>query len=150
MLGVMGNQVPVEGALPIRVFDLWAHEQDVRTATGRPGNQSGLGAEVSRDAIVGVLPMRWAKAAGAKPGDGLVLRVSGGLDFERAVVVDEDGRAALARVTLPSEPTAVIELAWADLVARACGREGAEATAVGLVGDEAMARAVVDALPMSP
>ena len=149
MLGVMGHQVPVESTLPIRVFDLWAHEQDVRTATGRPGNQSGLGAEVSRDAIVSVLPMRWAKAAGAKPGDVLVLRVDGGLDFERTVIVGEDGRARLAP-DAPGEPTAVIELGWADLVARACGREGAEATAVGLGGDEEMARAVVDALPMSP
>src|SRR5207342_3643381 len=95
VLGVMGNQVPADRSLPIRVFDLWAHEQDVRAAVGRPGNESGPGAEVSRDTILSVLPVHWAKAAGATAGDVLVLRVTGGLDFERTVVVGDDGRARL-------------------------------------------------------
>jgi uncharacterized protein (TIGR03083 family) len=150
--GVMGNLVPAERSLPIRVFDLWAHDQDVRAAVGRPGNESGLGAEASRDAIVGMLPMHWAKAADAAPGDVLVVRVRGGLDFERTVVVADDGRAELAELTGggQQEPTAAIELAWADLVARACGRDGADRSPVVISGDMAKARAVVDALPMSP
>ena len=37
-----------------------------------------------------------------------------------------------------------------DLVARTNGRTGADQTAVHVTGDPAMARAVVDALPMSP
>ena len=41
VLGVMGNPVPADRSLPIRVFDLWAHEQDVRIAIGRPGNEDG-------------------------------------------------------------------------------------------------------------
>jgi uncharacterized protein (TIGR03083 family) len=153
--GVMGNLVPAERSLPIRVFDLWAHDQDVRAAVGRPGNESGLGAEASRDAIVGMLPMHWAKAAEAAAGDVLVVRVRGGLDFDRTVVVADDGRAELADPAVladsgEQEPTAAIELAWTDLVARACGREGADGTPVLISGDATMARAVVEALPMSP
>jgi uncharacterized protein (TIGR03083 family) len=150
--GVMGNLVPAERSLPIRVFDLWAHEQDVRVAVGRLGNESGLAAQASRDAIVGMLPMHWAKAAEAAPGDVLVVRVTGGLDFQRVVVVADDGRADLADLADLAEqaPTATIELDWADLVARACGREAADRTPVVTRGDATMAQAVVDALPMSP
>jgi uncharacterized protein (TIGR03083 family) len=56
LIGVMGNPVPAERSLPIRVFDLWVHEQDIRVATSRPGNQAGPGAEVGRDAILMMIP----------------------------------------------------------------------------------------------
>jgi uncharacterized protein (TIGR03083 family) len=149
--GVMGNPVPAVNALPIRVFDLWVHEQDVRCATGRPGNEDGPGARVGRGAILSMLPRYWAKDAGAQPGQSLLLKVTGGLPFARTVVVGTDGRAAIAPQGAPSpDPVAVVELAWADLVARANGRAGADESPVTITGDEAMGRAVVDALPMSP
>jgi uncharacterized protein (TIGR03083 family) len=160
MLGVMGNQVPVERTLPIRIFDLWAHEQDIRAAVGRPGNEDGPAAQVSRDAIAGMLPVHWAKSAGAVPGQVLVLRVTGGLEFERTVVVGPDGRAAIVpdgEVSADGDvgdvgagPTTVIELSWADLAARACGRDGADESPVAVRGDESLGRAVLAALPMSP
>jgi uncharacterized protein (TIGR03083 family) len=155
ILGVMGNQVPADRTLPIRIFDLWTHDQDVRAAVGRPGNEDGPAAEVSRDAIVGMLPMHWAKSAGATTGQVLVLRVSGGLEFERTVVVGPDGRASLAPEAVDGSadtagPTTVIELAWADLAARACGREGSDESPAVISGDESMGHAVLEALPMSP
>ena len=148
--GVMGNPVPAEASLPIRVFDLWAHEQDVRVATNRPGNESGPGAAVGRDAILALLPMYWAKNAGAQPGQALTLRVTGALPFERTVVVGQDGWASYAADGEPCEPVAEVELDWLDLVARANGRTAADETPVTITGDRAMASAVVDALPMSP
>jgi uncharacterized protein (TIGR03083 family) len=151
LLGVMGNPVPAERFLPIRVFDLFVHEQDIRVATGRPGSDAGPGAQVSRDVILGMVPMWWAKEAGAQPGQTLVLRVSGGLDFERTVLVGEDGRAAyIEDIPGGAQPTAVIEITWADLVARTNGRMGAADSPVVLHGDQELAQAVVDALPMSP
>jgi uncharacterized protein (TIGR03083 family) len=161
VLGVMGNPVPAQRSLPIRVFDLWVHEQDIRVATGRPGNEAGPGARVGRDAILSMVPMYWAKEAGAGPGQSLLLRVTGALPFERTVTVGPDGRAAIAKGAdaeegargaegASGEPVAVIELAWADLVARTNGRAGSLASPVAVSGNESMARAVVDALPMSP
>jgi uncharacterized protein (TIGR03083 family) len=149
--GVMGNPVPAVNALPIRVFDLWVHEQDVRCATGRPGNEDGPGARVGRGLILSMLPRYWAKDAGAQPGQSLRLKVTGGLPFERTVVVGADGRAAIAPEGTPSpDPVTVVELAWADLVARANGRAGADDSPVTITGDERLGRAVLDALPMSP
>lgn len=48
-LGPIGTEVPVARFLPIRIFDVWAHEQDVRRAVGRPGDQDGPAARVSRE-----------------------------------------------------------------------------------------------------
>ena len=38
---------PMSKALPIRVFDLWAHEQDIRRAVGLPPRVDGVAAEIS-------------------------------------------------------------------------------------------------------
>jgi uncharacterized protein (TIGR03083 family) len=148
--GVMGNPVPAEGSLPIRVFDLWTHEQDVRAATGRPGNEAGPGALVGRDCILGMLPLYWAKNAGAGPGQAFRLRVTGALPFERTMVVAADGWASYADSDPAPAPVATLELDWLDLAARANGRTGADQTPVHIEGDRAMATAMVEALPMSP
>ncbi|MFL6098786.1 MAG: maleylpyruvate isomerase family mycothiol-dependent enzyme [Actinomycetales bacterium] len=150
LTGVMGNPVPAERSLPIRVFDLWIHEQDVRVATGRPGNEAGPGAHVGRDCILGMIPLYWAKNAGAAPGQTFQLRVTGALPFERTVVVDAEGRASYAGSGPAPVPVAALELDWLDLAARANGRTGADQTPVHIEGDRAMATAMVEALPMSP
>jgi uncharacterized protein (TIGR03083 family) len=46
--GLMGRPMVLKHLLGIRVFDSWAHEQDVRRALGRPGGLDSPGAEVSR------------------------------------------------------------------------------------------------------
>jgi len=38
---------PMSKAMPIRVFDLWAHEQDIRRAVGLPPRVDGAAAEIS-------------------------------------------------------------------------------------------------------
>jgi uncharacterized protein (TIGR03083 family) len=165
VLGIMGRPMPAERSLPIRIFDLWTHEQDIRAAVHRPGNESGPAAQVSQEIIVGEVPRLWAKEAGAEPGQTLLLRVTGELPLERMVVVGDDGRATLVDSAAAAaaaaggdadgaggraDPTSVIVVDWADLAARACGREGAQDGPVWVDGDETMARAVLDELPMSP
>ena len=151
VLGVMGNPVPAERSLPIRVFDLWVHEQDIRVATSHPGNESGPGARVGRDAILQMLPSYWVEAAGARPGQSLQLVVTGALPFERLIVAGPDGSADYAvEGQEPADPDVRLELDWLDLVARANGRTAADESPVQIAGDQAMGRAVVDALPMSP
>ena len=53
------------GLMRLRVFDVWAHEQDIRRAAGQPGNLSGPAAEVAREVIVAGLPKVVAKLAAA-------------------------------------------------------------------------------------
>ena len=42
----------VRSLLAIRVFDLWAHEQDIRRALGEPGGFSGIPAAHSRERML--------------------------------------------------------------------------------------------------
>lgn len=149
--GVMGNPVPAERSLPLRVFDVWVHEQDVRVATGRPGNENGPGAQVGRDCILMMLPGYWLDAAKAQPGQAFRLRVTGALPFERTVVANEHGTASYAAEAGSSlPPVSGVELDWLDLVARTNGRAGADDTPVRITGDATMAQAMLAALPMSP
>jgi uncharacterized protein (TIGR03083 family) len=46
--GVLGFQQPLKHLLGLRVFDSWAHEQDVRRALGRPGGLSSDAAWLTR------------------------------------------------------------------------------------------------------
>jgi uncharacterized protein (TIGR03083 family) len=47
VLGILGSEVPLPRFLPIRVLDVWTHEQDVRRATGLPARLTGPGPEVA-------------------------------------------------------------------------------------------------------
>lgn len=47
--------------LPLRVFDAWAHEQDIRAALARPGNLTSHAADVSWRIIANALPNLIAK-----------------------------------------------------------------------------------------
>ena len=46
--GILGRMMKLRHLLGLRVFDSWAHEQDVRRALGRPGGLSSVAAEVAR------------------------------------------------------------------------------------------------------
>ncbi len=79
----------------MRAFDVWVHEQDLRTALGRPGNLDSPGAHVTRDMLLAALPKVVAKDAGAPRNSAVVFDVHGPLEFLRTVRVDVDGRGTL-------------------------------------------------------
>jgi len=83
-----------------RAFDAWMHEQDVRRAVGRPGNLDAPGALVTRDTLLAVLPVLFARRAHAQPGQSVRLESTGALAFTADAVVSDDGRGALSRVPL--------------------------------------------------
>jgi uncharacterized protein (TIGR03083 family) len=148
LIGVMGKPRPAQTVLRARAFDVWAHEQDIRTALGRPGNLDAPAADVAWEAIVdglaGTVP-----TAGASAGQSVVLEVTDYPTRQLALAVDQDGRC-LALPEPPADPTVRLRLRWADLVARACGRVGAEATPVAVDGDAELGRRVLAALAMTP
>ena len=49
------RQFTYEQVLFIRVLDCWIHEQDIRDAVGIPGNEHGLGADITLDTIAFML-----------------------------------------------------------------------------------------------
>jgi uncharacterized protein (TIGR03083 family) len=145
----MGGKLTYLGVLTIRVFDVWAHEQDVRRALGRPGNLDGPAAEVSRDRISLALPRVVAKDAGAPPGTTVVFDITGPLSFTRVVWVNPNGRGALVSAG-PASPTVTLSLDWETFLRLTCGRVRPEAVDVKVEGDDELARRVLGRLAITP
>lgn len=91
----LGAEQTLETAMRARAFDIWVHEQDLRTALNRPGNLDSPGAVVTRDALLAALPKVVAKKAGAPPNSAVVIDVSGPVEFLRTVRVNADGRGSV-------------------------------------------------------
>src|SRR5665811_2248036 len=61
----------------LRTFDVWTHEQDIRSALGRPGNLDSPAAAVCVSSIMHQLPKLIAKSAAVEPGHRVVMEVTG-------------------------------------------------------------------------
>ena len=132
-----------------RAFDAWMHEQDVRRAVGRPGNLDAPGALVTRDTLLAVLPVLFARRAHAQPGQSVRLESTGALAFTADAVVSDDGRGALSRVPL-NEPTAYVRADWVTWVRLLGGRLPPGDAVVEIVGDRELAQRLVDRLSFTP
>ncbi len=125
--------------MQIRIFDCWMHEQDIRTAVGIPGNEDGAAAEQSLDEVVLALGYIVGKRGRAPAGSSVLIRLTGPITRDLAVVVE--GRARVVQA-LSGEPSASLTLSSSLFVRLAGGREDAEGALarIGLGGDAALAR----------
>jgi len=153
----------------MRTFDVWAHEQDIRSALGRPGNLDSPAASVFVSAVMLQLPRLIAKGAGLEPGHAVVIDVTGPLVARQGVRVDvdEQGRARghamivgkadyAAGWYVPGEHarTSEQQAEWSTTISlsteaftrRAAGRRSVSDTAYSVEGDDAIARRVLEAL----
>ncbi|MGH8985253.1 MAG: maleylpyruvate isomerase family mycothiol-dependent enzyme [Acidimicrobiia bacterium] len=132
----------VRDLIPFRIFDSWAHEQDMRRALGMPGDLEGPAAELSLGRVTGALPFVVGKKV--KPGDGttVVFAWDG-----RTTRIGMDGGRAKPLDTAPANPTVRLTMGVDTLVRLSMGRgDPAEILASGAVtvtGDEALGRRIV-------
>ena len=63
--------------LHIRVLDIWVHEQDMRRAVGRPGNEQGSAAEHTIDRLIRTIPIVVGKRAATPDGETVVIELTG-------------------------------------------------------------------------
>lgn len=145
-----GQRWDTERLLRNRAFDAWMHEQDVRRATGRPGNLDGPGAQLTRLVLQGALPYLVAKRAGAQPGQSVRLTVSGDVAFDVLLAVDENGRAAVVEDGTATLPTAAVETDWVTVVRLLGGRAAPEGVAVRVEGDRDLADRLLAGLVVTP
>ncbi|MEU0740099.1 maleylpyruvate isomerase family mycothiol-dependent enzyme [Streptomyces sp. NPDC006134] len=142
--GPYGADLTLEESMRRHAFDVWAHEQDLRTALGRPGNLDSPGAYVARDVLLDELPRVVAEDAHAPRSSAVVVDVHGPVEFLRTVRVDIQGRGTLE--TVPAlGPAASLSLDWETYVRLACGRVTPEAVAdrVKTEGDQELAAAIL-------
>ncbi len=132
----------VRDLLPFRIFDSWAHEQDIRRALELPGDLEGAAAELSLGRVTGALPVVVGKKV--KPPDGATVVFA--WDGRTTDVVMDGGRAKPLD-TAPAHPTVRLTMGVDTLVRLGMGRgdpDGILASgAVTITGDDALGRRIV-------
>ncbi|MFF4957896.1 maleylpyruvate isomerase family mycothiol-dependent enzyme [Streptomyces sp. NPDC001222] len=126
--GPFGTEQTLEEAMRYRAFDVWMHEQDLRTALGRPGNLDSPGALITRDELLAALPKVVAEGAGAPAGSAIVFDIHGPVEFMRTVRVDAEGRGTIDG-TPSLGPAVSLTLDWETYVRLAGGRVTADVVA---------------------
>jgi uncharacterized protein (TIGR03083 family) len=145
-----GAELTLEESMRNHAFNVWVHEQDLRTALGRPGSLDSAGAHVARDVLLAELPRVVAELANTPRSSAVVFDVHGPIEFLRTIRVDIQGRGTLE--TAPAlGPAATLTLDWETYVRLACGRVTPEAVAdrVKAEGDPQLTAAILRNFPVT-
>jgi uncharacterized protein (TIGR03083 family) len=140
----------VRSLLAIRVFDLWAHEQDIRRALHEPGGLDGIPAAHSRERMFmgagNELQERIAPAAGTV----LVFDVTGPGGALRSITFD--GQRGRAGAAIPDAPASTFRLDLPTLTVLTCGRtdDPGARSRVDVEGDRNLAEQVLEDLAVTP
>jgi uncharacterized protein (TIGR03083 family) len=126
---------PLSRMMPTRVFDAWAHEQDIRRATGRHGGLDSPAAQVSRQFLTRALP-HMVSRAGLPEGTVVRFEVAGPLRIEQTVG--------------EGQPEMTLRMDWETFVRLACGRVHPDRAKVAADGDPDQVRSLLAALAVTP
>jgi uncharacterized protein (TIGR03083 family) len=142
------GKAPMAVFLSIRAMDSWVHEQDIRRAINKPGNQGSLCAELSVDRLLRTLPMVVGKRAKAPEGSVSIIKITGPVNRIVMITV-KDGRAAVIDSS-DAAPVVEIELDSNVFVELATGRATSEQLLdrIKIIGDASLGQRVVGALNM--
>ena len=132
-----------------RVFDSWAHNQDLRMPLGLTGDLDGKAAALVYRQASKLLPMTFAKKCGASIGDSIALSITGPGAFNYGAVVNDQGRGEFL-VSLPEKPTVSIEMSTHDWYLLTCGRDGRDQVAPLIHGDQDLGRRVLENFVITP
>lgn len=143
------GEVPYREFLVTRVFDSWAHEQDIRRAVGRPGGRNGPGEQTVLERCASMMPYVVGKRVAPPDGTSVHFAVRGVLgrrltvrvDGGRASVATEDGPPPDVTLTMDQDTFWRIGFGRFDPTgALAAGR-------VAVTGDIALGNRVLGAMP---
>jgi uncharacterized protein (TIGR03083 family) len=136
--------------LLLRTFDVWTHEQDIRSALGQPGNLDSPAAAVFVETVLRQLPRLIVKGADLEPGHEVFIDVTGPIAARQGVWVEQDEQGRPRGHALPgdSQPNGAttIGLSTEAFTRRAAGRRSVSDTEYSVVGDDAIARRVLEGL----
>lgn len=159
-----GSTRSLSGLLKLRHQDIWVHEQDIREVLGRLGD---LDSPAATTFVAGLVKIFATLVSNVEMTDGqtVILESTGPVTARMGVRVshDELGTATYHQlftgesesgmgqaVHSEDDPTTTISLSTEALTRRAAGRRATRDTAYSVVGDEALAERVLDALAFTP
>ncbi|REE98665.1 uncharacterized protein (TIGR03083 family) [Thermomonospora umbrina] len=143
-----GEMVPYGMFMAFRAMDCYVHEQDIRRATGRPGNLDAPAAPCARALLLRGLPYVVGKKAAALPGQSVTLEVTGPAAFTVHIEVGPDGRA---RVTDPlPAPTTTLTMDWETYLVLSAGRRTPDTVTTAITGDPDLATRLLTAMAVTP
>ncbi len=144
--------------LTFRTIDIWVHEQDIRTASARPGDLDTAAAAMFVRAVIDVFPRIVAHDAKVPVGHAVILDVSGPVVARAGarVVLDADRKMwgeelftgeshGEDTASAPTETTS-ITMSTDALTRRAAGRRSVDDLVFSVTGDEDVARDVLENL----
>lgn len=140
------GQVPLSVFMQIRIMDSWIHEQDIRSALGRPGGRNGVGEAIAIERADLALGVVVGKGAQTPDGDSVAFEITGPLGGRRRIEV-VDGRATPKAGDTATTTITMSQDAYVRRFAGRCSAAEAMASAGSSVeGDQALGAAVLDAL----
>lgn len=154
--------MPLGALLRRRVADVWVHEQDIRAALGRPGNLDTPAAAVFCQMALDGLPQIVVDRAGVPPGKVVMIELTGPVMARSGVRVEEaengqaTGHVMFAGGADETGPipaigrTTSIQLSTDAFTRRAAGRVAVDDLRYTVLGDDAVARAVLENLVITP
>lgn len=152
--GVHGPETTLREHLTDRTAEFWCHGQDIRVALDRPGDLDTPAAAVFVETALAALP-RVVVEAGIAPGRAVIVDVTGPLMARDGVRVwvDEDNSPSAEPLFSGQdrhdgeepEDVTTIQLTTDAFTRRVAGRRTTEEITYSVAGDEATAKAVLDA-----
>lgn len=143
------EEIPMDQFLSMRTFDIWTHEQDIRTAIDAPGNLGTNPARTAAKRIITTIPLIWGKKVGAPVGSALTVTLTGpDIAGSAHILVGPDGRAGFVDAPVPNATT--VTMSWPDFFNAFSGRVPASESlaAAELSGD--LAGEFIKKLPSTP
>jgi uncharacterized protein (TIGR03083 family) len=135
--------------LGIRVFDLWAHEQDIRRALDAPGGLDGVAAAHSRERMLIGAAYELQERLKPAPGTVLAFDITGPSAAQRAITFD--GERGRSEAHVPDNAAARLRLDLSTLTVLTCGRDDPDARSrVVVEGDQNLAALVLEDLAVTP
>jgi len=135
----------VRTLLPFRIFDSYAHEQDMRRPLGRPGGTASGAAARAIEMGAGAMPFVVGKKAAAPEGSTVVFSLTAPLPRDLAIEVV--GGRARRRDDVPDAPTVRVTMSSATFERLGSGRVTGDdvlaSGAVVLAGDDDLGRRVL-------
>jgi hypothetical protein len=115
------NEISQDQFMSLRSFDIWIHEQDIRSAVNSPGDLATNPARSAAQRMINALPLIWGKKVGAPPGSEILFTLTGpGIEGSVRIAVNPEGHAEF--VEQVSESADQVSMSWPDFVNAFAGR----------------------------